>query len=106
MIQEQKTFSMNDLARVVTNLCFAKEYFTEQVIFYKGLFDKEAPALVDGDLLPLSPLAELYQKLFTDFLKHKHVAEMRLNRLQGIADGTWLPNLDENQFLNNYPLER
>jgi len=93
MIQETKKFSIADLAKVTSQLCFAYNYHKEQSTYYLTLFNKEA-VCEPGSMLPNSPLAELYQRLCEFHTKAFMNVYMYMERLQGIADSTMLPDLD------------
>lgn len=94
MIQENKTFSMQDMAHTVEMLVFAKNHYWHEARFYQQALDRETSAGSNDELLPPSPMALLYKALLKDAIRTVLVAENRLARLQGIADATMLPGLD------------
>ncbi len=94
MIQENKEFSMTELAVLISQLMFASDYFKKQAMHFQWMQKKERGFDENCDELADSPLCVLYQKLRSDAINQWLITEYRLSELQGIADSTMLADLD------------
>lgn len=94
MIQENKRFSMTELAVLTSQLVTAASYFKTQAMHFEWMQRKERGFCENDDDLADSPICILYQKLRSDALNQWLIVEYRLKELQGIANSTMLPDLD------------